>query len=42
MDGWIDCNDRLPESKKGEWSRDVIALTDSGDVFRLAIQGAYW
>lgn len=24
------------------WSKDVIALSDTGDVFRLACQGEYW
>lgn len=36
---WINVNDRLPESQERRWSEDVIALGDSGDVFKLACQG---
>jgi hypothetical protein len=40
--GWISCSERLPESTAETWSKDVIALSDTGDVFRLACQGSYW
>ncbi|MCU1787741.1 DUF551 domain-containing protein [Pectobacterium polaris] len=39
---WISVDDLLPESQKDTWSKDVIALSDSGDVFRLACMGDYW
>jgi len=39
---WISVDERLPESQKDIWSKDVIALSDSGDVFRLACMGEYW
>ncbi|ANN86175.1 DUF551 domain-containing protein [Enterobacter phage Tyrion] len=39
---WISVDERLPESKEGQWSKDVIALSDSGDVFKLAFMGGYW
>ena len=41
-DDWISVNDRLPESKEGVWSKEVIALGDSGDVFKLSCMGSYW
>jgi hypothetical protein len=31
-----------PESKEGMWSKEVIALTDTGDVFKLSCMGSYW
>jgi hypothetical protein len=39
---WISVSDRLPESKKDMWSREVIALSDTGDVFKLSCMGSYW
>lgn len=39
---WISVDDKLPESSDGMWSKDVIALGDSGDVFKLACMGDYW
>ncbi|MTI72574.1 MAG: DUF551 domain-containing protein [Stenotrophomonas sp.] len=42
MGEWISVKDRLPESSGGQWSADVIALCDNGEVFRLACQGDYW
>lgn len=41
-DYWISVDERLPEHQNGKWSKDVIALSDSGDVFRLACMGSYW
>ncbi|HCD2059999.1 TPA: DUF551 domain-containing protein [Serratia marcescens] len=41
-DDWINVDIRLPENQKDKWSKDVIALSDSGDVFRLACKGGYW
>lgn len=46
MDGfkdlWISVDDHHPENQEGKWSNDVIALSDNGDVFRLACMGGYW
>jgi hypothetical protein len=39
---WISVDDRLPESKKDRWSAEVIALSDTGDVFKLTCMGTYW
>ncbi|WP_348971551.1 hypothetical protein, partial [Escherichia coli] len=39
---WINVEHRLPESKEGMWSKEVIALTDTGDVFKLSCMGSYW
>ncbi|MEL5640788.1 DUF551 domain-containing protein [Serratia bockelmannii] len=41
-DDWINVDIRLPENQKDKWSKDVIALSDSGDVFRLACMGGHW
>ena len=41
MGEWISVKDRLPESSGGQWSADVIALCDNGEVFRLACQGIF-
>ena len=42
MSKWIKCNERMPCCEPGRWSKDVIALSDTGGVFRLACQGEYW
>lgn len=42
MSEWISVKDRLPESAYNTWSEDVIALTEGGDVFKLANIGGYW
>ncbi|EIP3276427.1 DUF551 domain-containing protein [Escherichia coli] len=39
---WINVEHRLPESKEGMWSKEVIALTDTGEVFKLSCMGSYW
>lgn len=39
---WISVEDRLPESAKDKWSEEVIALSDTGDVFKLTCIGTYW
>ncbi|HDR2537656.1 TPA: DUF551 domain-containing protein [Enterobacter ludwigii] len=39
---WINVDFQLPENQEGKWSKDVIALSDSGDLFRLACMGGYW
>ncbi len=39
---WISVDDRLPDNQADKWSEDVIALSDLGDVFRLACMGGYW
>ncbi|EJJ4490655.1 DUF551 domain-containing protein [Salmonella enterica] len=41
-DDWISVDVSLPESKEGIWSKEVIALTDTGDVFKLSCMGSYW
>lgn len=41
-DLWISVDDHTPENQEGKWSKDVIALSDTGDVFRLACMGGYW
>ena len=41
-DDWISVDERLPESKEGKWSKEVIALSDTGDVFKLSCMGSYW
>lgn len=40
--GWIKVEDKLPESKDGMWSAEVIALGDAGDIFKLSCMGEYW
>ena len=36
-DGWIPVSERMPESiPQKHWSDDVIAISESGDVFRMA------
>lgn len=42
MGEWIRCSERMPRCEQGKWSKDVIALSDTGEVFRLACQGEYW
>ncbi|MEX2986831.1 DUF551 domain-containing protein [Serratia fonticola] len=39
---FISVDERLPESKEGRWSAEVIALGDAGDVFKLSCMGSYW
>ncbi|QKJ88025.1 DUF551 domain-containing protein [Paramixta manurensis] len=39
---WISVERQLPESKEGQWSKEVIALSDTGDVFKLSCMGSYW
>lgn len=39
---WISVDERLPESLKDRWSKEVIALGDAGDVFALHCMGSYW
>lgn len=42
-DGWVACAERLPESKPGMmWSKEVAAVTNLGDVFKLSCMGDYW
>ena len=41
-DLWISADDHPPENQEGRWSKDVIALSDTGDVFRLACMGGSW
>lgn len=37
QDGWVACSERMPESiPQKHWSDDVIAISESGDVFRMA------
>lgn len=39
---WVSVDERLPESSEGVWSKEVIALGDAGDIFKLSCMGAYW
>lgn len=39
---WISTESRLPESQEGKWSKEVIALGDAGDIFKLSCMGSYW
>ena len=39
---WISVNDRLPESKPGQWSKDVVAIAYDGMVYKIACMGDYW
>lgn len=39
---WISVESLLPDSKEGQWSKEVIALSDTGDVFKLSCMGSYW
>lgn len=41
-DLWVSVDDHTPENQEGRWSEDVIALSDTGDVFRLACMSGYW
>lgn len=42
-DGWVACSDRPPESKAGMmWSKEVAAVSNLGDVFKLSCMGDYW
>lgn len=38
---WIPVSERLPEHKDGMWSDPVIAMSDTGDVFRLSYCGGW-
>lgn len=38
---WISVSERLPEHKDGMWSDPVIAMSDTGDVFRLSYCGGW-
>ena len=42
MSEWINVKDRLPESLPNRWSAPVIAMSDTGEVFRLSCNGTYW
>ena len=38
---WISVTERQPEHKDGMWSDPVIAMSDTGDVFRLSYCGGW-
>ena len=40
-DGWIPVSERLPEHKNGLWSDPVIAMTDTGNIYRLSYCGGW-
>jgi len=42
MSDWILAEERLPERQPGPWSRPVIVLMESGDIFRASCMGDYW
>lgn len=39
---WIECKERMPESKPGLWSEDVIVLMQDGEIFSASAMGDYW
>ena len=39
---WILVEKRLPENTPGFWSKPVIALSDTGDIFKLSCMGGFW
>ena len=38
---WIPVSERLPENKDGLWSDPVIAMTDTGNIYRLSYCGGW-
>ena len=38
---WIPIGERLPEHKDGLWSDPVIAMTDTGNIYRLSYCGGW-
>lgn len=42
MAEWINAKHEVPYNKPLLWSNEVIALSDTGDVFKLACMGGYW
>lgn len=42
MSEWISCKDKLPTNEPDKWSEYVIALSDTGDVFRLSCINGHW
>ena len=38
---WIPVSDSLPEHKDGLWSDPVIAMTDTGNIYRLSYCGGW-
>ena len=38
---WIPVSERLPNHDSGKWSDPVIAMSDTGDVFRLSYCGGW-
>ena len=39
---WINVDTDTPKNKEGERSKEVIALADNGQVFKLAFMSGYW
>jgi len=42
MNKWIDADKETPKNDDGLWSDPVIAISDTGDVFKLSCIGGYW
>jgi hypothetical protein len=40
--GWIPCSVAMPHNEPGLWSKEVVALSNLGDVFKLSAMGGYW
>ena len=38
---WIPVSERMPEHKDGWWSDPVIAMTDTGNIYRLSYCGGW-
>ena len=38
---WVPVSERLPEHKDGLWSDPVIAMTDTGNIYRLSYCGGW-
>ena len=39
---FIETSDQPPPNDKGRWSEPVIAITDTGDIFKLCCMNGYW
>jgi len=35
-------HNRPPDSKPGKWSKEVVAITNLGNLFKLTCIGGYW
>lgn len=42
MSGWIKCSERMPENFPGRWSKEVSAVSNLGDLFKISSMDGYW